>query len=126
MIAISNVEGTRSLLIQVQGYDSVLISEIANEIVTIGNEWVLDHMGVEGIHIMKYASPPIEVSNIKRNVILAGAMGLGIPCIFLSFMYLLNNKIRTAEEAEWYLQVSNLGSIPKNKELAGKDRKRRA
>ena len=128
MVTVTNPENTRSIVIQVTGQNPEQIRDIANGVAEAGSQYLLSGMGAEKVDITASAYAPTAPmdSGFKKKTVIAGAMGFILPCGIIGLAYIVNNKIRTAEEAEWYLQVGNLGSIPKNKELAGKDRKRRA
>ena len=128
VISVSTTSSGRGIVVQVTGQDPEQIRDIANGVAEAGSQYLLSDMGAEKVDITASAYAPTAPmdSGFKKKTVIAGAMGFILPCGIIGLAYILNNKIRTAEEAEWYLQVSNLGSIPKNKELAGKDRKRRA
>ena len=76
---------------------------------------------VEYANIPKYSISASPISNAKKGA-LAGALIAAIAAIVAS---MLNNTIRSADDIEKYLGLSNLGSIPYDASVAAEEDKKR-
>ena len=53
-----------------------------------------------------------DTPNMKKNIVMGGAVGFILAVIVLSILYLLNDTVKTPEDIEKYLEMNILGTIP--------------
>lgn len=117
MISVANKEDTRCLVISATSEDPELACELANA--------VTDATASQMASIMK-SDPPTTVeraevetepvdNGLTKNVGMGGIIGFLIVAIICIIPFLTNDRIKTPEEVEKYLETSVLGTIPLDK-----------
>lgn len=120
MVSVSTENNTRILTISVSSSDAYLARDIVNALVEISSAQVEEKMGVEKVNLLDSANIPKNPSkpSLKKNVVLAGGCGFILSCGIVAALYLFNDKIRSVEDVERYLGLSNLGIIPMDNEMS--------
>lgn len=113
-ISISNPTDTRILKISVTNADPLLAKEIVDEVVEVAIDRISEVMNVEKPNIYekgKVAVAPISPS-MKKNVVMAGMLGVLLSMALFIIIYLMDDRIHSAEDVEKYLGINVLASIP--------------
>ena len=112
-ISVSSKENTRVMKLTVIGEDRETATQIANEMVKVFSETVIDIMSVENVNIVDYAEVPKSPSSPakSKNTILCTAAGAVITCGVVLLIELLNNTIKRVEEIEETLNLPVLAQI---------------
>src|SRR5699024_3208875 len=114
-ISVNLVEDTEVIKIEVKDRDPVMAAKIANETADVFMDSVIKFMNVENVQVIDRAQTPENPTKPRPvlNMAIAGVLGIMIG-IFITFLLeLLDNTIKTPEDIEKYLELSNMGSIPK-------------
>ncbi len=113
-IQISNPTDTRMLKITVNNSDPLMAKEIADEVAEVAVDRISEVMNVQKPYIYeqgKVASYPIS-PNMKKNVVVAGLLGIILSASIFIIIYLMDDRIHSAEDVEKYLGINVLASIP--------------
>lgn len=123
MATISVKTDTRILDIVVQNEDAELAYLVADALGDATAEQIGKIMQTDPPTPFEEAeveTTPID-NNLTRNTAVGALAGLIIVALLIVIPYLTNDKIRTAEDVEKYLETGVLGMIPEQK--SGKSRK---
>lgn len=115
-ISVSAVSGTELIKITVKDENSENAAKIADEIANVFKERIAkDIYNINNIHIVEKAEVSNTPSNInhKKDLIFALGVGLVIVAIYIFIATLLDNTIKSIEEAERDTGIMVLGTIPK-------------
>ena len=112
-ISVSSKENTRVMKLTVVGEDPEVATQIANEMVKVFSETVIDIMSVENVNVVDYAEVPSSPSSPAKmkNTIVSIAAGVIISCGVILLVELLNNTIKRVEEIEETLNLPVLAQI---------------
>ena len=114
MLSVTNVSNTRMLDIKITCYSAQEAADIANAYAEIGSQYISENMSMDKPSIMSVAlvpSSPIGPSKTK-NTMIGAILGGMIACGIYLVLYLLDDKIKTAEDVAKYTGLVNLASIP--------------
>lgn len=116
--SVSTVSDTRVVSIKYTDEDPYMARDIANAIRDAAAEHIQSVMNTEAVNIVDEANIPTVKSSpsIKKNVLIAGIMGVFLILIFYVIIFITNDKITTTEDIERYLGLSILGTLPLEKE----------
>lgn len=114
IVSVENPQGTRFLEISIRHSKPLLARDIADSFARISAEKIVELMGVEKVNIVDKADLPTSPSspNLIKNILMAGVVGFIAVCGVILTVYMLNDRINTADDVEKYLGVSVLGTIP--------------
>ena len=115
-ISVSAVSGTELIKITVQDENPENAAKIADEIANVFKERIAkDIYNINNIHIVEKAEVSNTPSNInhKKDLVFALGVGLVIVAIYIFIATLLDNTIKSIEEAERDTGIMVLGTIPK-------------
>lgn len=113
-VDISNVNDTQIIRISATTTDPQLSQQIVNEMIDTFTKEVGETLNVTNIAVIDEAQLPTSpVSpSLSRNIIMGAFVG-GILCVGIIFIrYMMDTHIHNKEEAEKYLDIPCLGSIP--------------
>ena len=118
MVSISNPSDTRVLYITVTHEDPVLAAEMSNEYAYVAKQYISMTMLTDEPSDFSEALVPDEpVSPRKKlNVAIGFAMGVFAACAFVVVQFLLDDKIKTADDIRKYTGLPTLAVIPDNDE----------
>lgn len=124
---VSGKTDTRIVLISATDENPYMAREIANEIRTIASEHIQNVISVVSVRVVDEANLPTVPSSpsVKKNVLLACLLGAFLVIAILSVKFILNDKIRTAEDIDRYLGISVLGVLPVDGEVLKQKKKRK-
>ena len=115
-ISVSAVSGTELIKITVKDENPENAAKIADEIANVFKERIAkDIYNINNIHIVEKAEVSNTPSNInhKKDLVFALGVGLVIVAIYIFIATLLDNTIKSIEEAERDTGIMVLGTIPK-------------
>ena len=112
-ITISSNENTRVMKLTVTGEEKELTAKIANEMVEVFKETVIEIMNVENVNVVDYAQVPTKPSSPAKlkNTILSIAAGFVVSCGVVLMIELLANTIKSAEEIEELFELPVLAQV---------------
>lgn len=113
-VTITNDSNTRILTLAVRNADPYMAKTIVDKYAEITAKKTADVMATEVPNVVDngvVAKNPVS-PNTKKNVILGGLIVFVVAAGVIIARYLLDDSIKTADDAEKYLGLTNLGSIP--------------
>ena len=113
-IEVTNESNTEIITITATTTDPKLSKDIANGTVSTFIKTMQKNLNVRNIEIVdkaKLSYVPIG-PNAKKNGVLAAAVGFVLGAGYAVLRYLLDNRLRTKEEAEKYLGIPVFCEIP--------------
>lgn len=129
-IEVATPSDTRILSITVSDKDPVVAMNIANAVRESASVHISNVMDIDAVNIVESANMPTEKSapSYTKAILIGGFAGIFLVCAVLLIGYLLDDTIKVSEDAEKYLGLSTLGTIPYIAEgdtSKGKKKKRR-
>ena len=120
-VSVGNPTDTRVIEITVKNSDPVRARDIVNLIREISAGEMEKIMNLEKVELVEpghLPSGPYSPS-LKKNMMIAGLLGVMIACIIIIMLHLLDDTIKNSDDVERYLGLSVLGSIPDAEIMAG-------
>lgn len=113
-VKVTNDAGTQLILINAKTKDPQLSKDIAETIVTVFSNEMQEKLNLENITIIDYAKVPKKpVSPSKTKYGLLGAIiGFLLSCGYIFIKVVLDNRLRTKNDAETYLGIPVFVEIP--------------
>ncbi len=120
MVTVTVPENTRTVQISVVDTNPQRAADIANSIMKHSAEMIKNTMRLEAVNIIDEAVVPSAPTspNVSRNTLLGGAIGLILAIVVLTIIHVVDDSIRTEEDAERYLGLPTFGVIPLSDEIA--------
>lgn len=114
MVETETPEDTRILRITVNYPDAGMAKKIADTIAAVSAERMVSIMEMEKVNIIEPGNLPVHPTSpdFTKNVAIGAMIGLAFASMIITFRYLLNDTIKSAEDIERYLGLTNLSSIP--------------
>ena len=116
MISTSSPDPENSLIIEVNvvNGDPQLACDIANELCRVSTTEVRDIMGYDQVNIFSDAKPASRPYNLSfaSKAVKAAAIGAVVACLILFIIFYFDDKIKTADDIEKYIGLTELGVIP--------------
>ena len=99
--------------------------KIANCIREVASEHITDVMDIDAINIAETANVPTTKASpsVAKWTIIAGFLGAVVVAFFSILGYLLDDTIKSNDDVERYLGVSNMALIPMITEESEKKKK---
>lgn len=117
MISVTNKEDTRCLLITATSEDPELACSVANAVTEATASQMASIMKSDPPTTVERAeveSTPVD-NGLTKNAAVGAVIGFLIVAILFVVPFLLNDKIKTVEDVERYLETGVLGVIPLDK-----------
>lgn len=113
-LTVSNETNTEIVTITATTTDPKLSKDIANSTVSTFINRMQKNLNVRNIEVVDKAKLSYVPSgpNVKMNTVLATMVGFVLGCGYAVLKFLLDNRLRTKEEAEKYLGVPVFCEIP--------------
>ena len=113
-LTVSNETNTEIITITATTTDPKLSKDIANSTVSTFINRMQKNLNVRNIEVVDKAKLSYIPSgpNVKKNTLLATMVGFVLGCGYAVLKFLLDNRLRTKEEAEKYLGVPVFCEIP--------------
>ena len=117
-IDVSAASDTRVIAISVTDKDPYEARDIANAVRNAAAAHIQSVMNTEAVTVVDEANIPTKKSSPStiKNVAIAGGFGLFLALVVCVVLYLMNDKVTTAEDVERYLGLSVLASMPLEEE----------
>ena len=117
-IDVSAASDTRVIAISVTDKDPYEARDIANAVRNAAAAHIQSVMNTEAVTVVDEANIPTKKSSPStiKNVEVAGGVGLFLALAVCVVLYLINDKVTTAEDVERYLGLSVLASMPLEEE----------
>lgn len=112
-ISVSNNQDTRVIKMTVVGEDPEMTAKIANEMVSVFKDTVIEIMKVENVNVVDYAEVPKSPSSPAKlkNTVACLAAGFVISSGVIILLELLDNTVKSAEEIEEMFDLPVLAQI---------------
>ena len=113
-LTISNQTNTQIISITATTTDPELSKQIVDAVVKVFRKEVKETLNVNNIAVVdqaEVATAPVS-PNLKMNLIIGALLGGFISVGYLFIKFMLDTHIHNKEEAEKYLGIPMLGSIP--------------
>lgn len=113
-ITVSTPDNTRVLTIAVSDKDPWQAKSIADAVREASKTQIKSVMAIDTVNTVEEGNLPTSpVSpNTKLNVILGALIGMFLTIVFIIVKFMLDDTIKTPEDAEKYLGLSVLSAIP--------------
>ena len=120
MISVENPTNTRILKVTVQSDDPQEAADMALTYVQVAREFIAVKMDTEQPNIFEEALLPSGPSspNKSKNVIMGFMIGLILSCGVIVAQFLMDDRLRSADDIEKYVQLPTLGIMPKQTKSA--------
>lgn len=117
-IDVSAASDTRVIAISVTDKDPYEARDIANAVRNAAAAHIQSVMNTEAVTVVDEANIPTKKSSPStiKNVAIAGGVGMFLALAVCVVLYLMNDKVTTAEDVERYLGLSVLASMPLEEE----------
>ena len=114
VVDVSNDSSTEIITISATTTDPKLSKDIANDTVSTFIRTMQKNLNVRNIEVVDKAKLSYIPSgpNVKKNTLLATMVGFVLGCGYATLIFLLDNRLRTKEEAEKYLGIPVFCEIP--------------
>lgn len=114
LVSVTNESNTEIITISATTTDPKLSKDIANDTVSTFIRTMQKNLNVRNIEVVDKAKLSYVPSgpNVKKNTMMSGAIGLLIGICYCVLKFLLDNRLRTKEEAEKYLGIPVFCEIP--------------
>ena len=116
-VSVSPVNDTQIIKVNVEYTDSKIAQSITNEIPKVFTKEVKRITQANNVQIIDKAVQPEEPikPNKTMNVLIAAVLGIMIGLFITFLIEYMNNKIKSAQDIERYLELTVLGAIPNEK-----------
>lgn len=113
-VTVAAVDDTQVMKITVQSDSPEWARQVCEQIITVAPDVIKEAVEAGSVKVISNASLATEpVSpNIKKNTMLAAAVGFVLVIGIIVLQVLLDNKINTEEDVTKYLDMTVLGVIP--------------
>lgn len=114
LVSVTNESNTEIITISTTTTDPKLSKDIANDTVSTFIRTMQKNLNVRNIEVVDKAKLSYIPSgpNVKKNTMMAGAVGLVVGVGYAVLKFLLDNRLRTKEETEKYLGIPVFCEIP--------------
>lgn len=114
LVSVTNESNTEIITISATTTDPKLSKDIANDTVSTFIRTMQKNQNVRNIEVVDKAKLSYVPSgpNVKKNTMMAGAVGLVVGVGYAVLKFLLDNRLRTKEETEKYLGIPVFCEIP--------------
>lgn len=115
MVSVENPKDTRILYVNVVSDDPHEAKDMADTYAQVAREFIAVKMDTEQPNIFEEALLPSRPSspNKSRNIIMGFMIGLILSCSVIIAQFLMDDRLRSADDIEKYVQLPTLGVMPK-------------
>ncbi|MBQ8351979.1 MAG: hypothetical protein IJY20_08075 [Clostridia bacterium] len=113
-VSISLEEESRIVEITVTDTAANIAQALCNEICLVSKYRFEELVDATRVSLYEEARLPSGPSgpNMMRNMMLAGVIGFVLPCAVILLIYMIDDRIKSAEDIQRVLKLSTLGDIP--------------
>ncbi len=114
MISVSSVDSTQIIRISVKSTDPEFAREVAQEIVNIAPNIIVEMVEAGSARVVSYPQTPTNpvAPNVRMNTLVAFMLGIMLSVGFVFVRYMMDKTFRTQEDIEKYLGIPVIGAIP--------------
>ena len=115
MVSVKNPKDTRILYVSVVSDDPQEAKDMADTYAQVAREFIAVKMDTEQPNIFEEALLPSMPSspNKSKNILLGFMVGLLLSCGVIVVQFLLDDRLRSVDDIEKYVQLPTLGVMPK-------------
>lgn len=115
MVSVENPKDTRILYVNVVSDDPQEAKDMADTYAQVAREFIAVKMDTEQPNIFEEALLPSRPSspNKSRNIIMGFMIGFILSCSVTVAQFLMDDRLRSADDIEKYVQLPTLGVMPK-------------
>lgn len=119
MVSVTNPSNTRILAITVSSSNPKEAAAMANEYADVASNYISDTMATDEPRILSRALEPLRPVAPRKlfNTVLGGFLGALVMIAFITVQFLLDDKIKTAEDIRKYAGMPTLAVVPTNGEF---------
>ncbi|MBQ7416144.1 MAG: hypothetical protein IJW14_03790 [Oscillospiraceae bacterium] len=119
-LKVTSEDDSRVLDISYTDTNPMRAAAILNKVCDVAAEEIENHMNVDAVTTIYSAEVPTTpvATNINRDALLAGAVGMVLAAAILIVLFLMDDTIRNEDDVDRYLGLSTLSAIPVSEELA--------
>ncbi len=119
IVSVSQVTNTHMIDIAVTHSDPAMAQKIVNAINKVAQDKIALLLRADFVSVTAEGNLPTSPSspNVMKNVLLCVVIAVVVVCGVLVVAFILDDKIKTSEDVEKYLQLSTLGVIPIAKKM---------
>ena len=120
MISVSNPNDTRILYIKAVSPDPQEAKDLADTYAEVAREFIAVKMDTKQPNVFEEALLPTAPSspNKTRNVLLGFLLGLVVSCGIIVVQFMVDDRLRSSDDIEKYVQLPTLGVMPKQSKKA--------
>ena len=124
MITVTNPNDTRILYIKAVSPDPQEAKDLADTYAEVAREFIAVKMDTEQPNIFEEALLPTAPSspNKTKNALLGFLLGMVVSCGIIILQFLMDDRLRSSDDIEKYVQLPTLGMMPKQNKKASKAR----
>lgn len=113
-VTVENATDTRIISITVEDPNPATAQYIANSVRDVASEHIKKVMDIEAVNVVDQANLPLEPAkpSILMWTVIGGCIGIFLIIAFIMVKYLMDDTIKTSDDAEKYLGWSTLALIP--------------
>lgn len=120
MIRVSNPSNTRILQITIKSPNPAEATELANEYARVAQKYISETMRTDEPSVLSVALHPLRPSSpsLSRNLVLGFLLGFLLSCGIVFVRFMLDDRIKTADDISKYIGIPTLAIIPIQKQAA--------
>ena len=120
MISVTNPSNTRILYIRAVSTDPQEAKDLADTYAEVAREFIAVKMDTKQPNVFEEALLPSAPSspNKTRNIMLGFLLGLVVSCGIIVVQFLMDDRLRSSDDIEKYVQLPTLGVMPKQTKKA--------
>ena len=125
MVSVSNPKDTRILYITVTSTDPQEAKDMADTYAQVAREFIAAKMDTKQPNIFEEALLPSRPAspNKTKNVLMGFVLGFVLCCGVIVVQFLTDDRLRSADDIEKYVQLPTLGVMPKQTKTAAQSRR---
>ncbi|MBP3411356.1 MAG: hypothetical protein J6M10_10225 [Clostridia bacterium] len=126
MISITNPSSTRILAITVTSDDPAEAAAMANEYAAVASRYISDTMMTDEPSMLSKALEPTDPVSPRKvfNTALGFLLGALVMCAIVTVQFILDDKIKTAEDIRKYTGMPTLAVVPINGDFMSSNREK--
>ncbi len=124
-VSVSNPAETRYIYVKVKDENPTEAKRIVDAITVVTKNYITELMKSEQVEIIETGSLPTAPSspNVVKSIFVFALIGFVIPSAFIVLLYILDDKIVSADQVEERLGMNVIGRIPYCEQLEENRRK---
>ena len=125
MVSVKNPQDTRILYITVTSTDPQEAKDMADTYAQVAREFIAAKMDTKQPNIFEEALLPSRPAspNKTKNVLIGFVLGFVLCCGVIVVQFLTDDRLRSADDIEKYVQLPTLGVMPKQTKTAAQSRR---